>query len=84
MTPLLGTSPWTGTTGGGCDVGSMAMWVQLRWLPNLGAEGRFEAPRWALGKGFKVTCSVDWTLNLGSCHLDNTVTGDLGKQPPLL
>lgn len=66
-------------------MGSLAMRVQLRWLPNLGAgRGRFEAQRWAVGKGFKVTCSMDWTFNLGSCHLDNTVTEDLGEQTPLL
>lgn len=77
MTPLLGMFLSMGT-------GSLVEWVQLRWLGGgfqiWVLEGHCNPLLRAWGRVFKVTRSLDWAPNLGSCHLDDTVTGDLGKQ----
>lgn len=78
VTPLPGTSSWDGV------VGCMgAAEVARRWLSNLGARGALKPHAGHLGRVFKVTRSLDRVPNLGSCHLDNTATGDLGKHTPL-
>lgn len=86
VTPLLGTSSWTGTAGGGCGMGLLAAWAQLRWPGGsfqIWVPGVFEAPRWALETGFQSLTPWIGHPIWGLVTWTTTTTGDLGKQTPL-
>lgn len=55
--------------------------VARSWLPNLTAGVGLGSSTLGTWGGFSVTHSLDWTPGLGSCHQDNSVTGDLSDQP---